>query len=69
MKRTEPATPAEIAYWNFHAATLTQEELESTMRQGLRDNTEAWRDEDDAARAYFTAKVLTYAEEWTRRNA
>jgi len=69
VKRTEPATQAEIAYWNFHAATLTQDELESTMRQCLQDNAEAMRDEDDVAEAYSRVKVLTYAEEWTRRYA
>jgi len=69
LKRNEPATPAEIAYWNYHAATLTQEKLESTIRQCLQDNAEAMRDEDDVAEAYSRVKVLTYSEEWIRRHA
>jgi len=69
IKRTEPATQAEIAYWNYHAATLTQEQLESTIRQCLQHNAEAMRDEDDVAEAYTRVKVLTYSTEWTRRHA
>ena len=68
-KRTEPATPAVIAYWNLHSATLTQKELESTIRQLLKYNAEAMRDGDDVAEAYTRVKVLTYSGEWTKRYA
>lgn len=80
MKRTEHATaaedfkvwrehvtPEEIAFWGYHATTLTHEEILPIIKQSLNDQVVAVQNGDDAAEVYHRLKVLTYADELTKR--
>jgi len=80
MKRTEPSTPAEdfkvwsehatpeeIAYWHFDAATLTVPKIIIKLKQCLNDHEEAVRNGDDTEQTRIRLQIGIYAEEYGRR--
>jgi hypothetical protein len=69
MKRTEPATPAEISYWIDDAATLITPKILITLKQCLRKHEEAVRTGDDMTREYISTQICIYANEYGRRQS
>ena len=66
-KRTEPATSAEIAYWNFHSASLADEQIWSIHKQCSKLLWAAVRNGDLVTENYYRVKADTYIDELCRR--
>ena len=82
MKRTEPSTPAEdftvwsehatpeeIAYWHYDAATLTVPRILIRLKQCLRKHEEAVRNGDDTEQTRLFLQIRIYGDEYGRRQA